>query len=303
MIGFIKRYWDILSGIGFGLFLTIINKFKLERIQLCYSIIILILVNIGVFRTIRQATDKYKEKNNKRKHNLIDSIIDKQKSVKAISLAQSPTKEGEKVGKFLINIWEVSKKTMNKLKEFFSKFKGFMLTIALTILTVMEFCGGFINDLCGGALTINGVEVLPILTLICATIVGMVSNGYTREDNDKIKALFSKSTTNELVKEEIKKAIKEKSAQLAQFNKIHTTKQHELANLNSELETHINTYEAKKEMYGMQPQLATTEEVQLAANAVKDCRTKITEKNTEIISVQKNIDSLTTTINALKNQL
>ena len=302
----LKKYWDIISGILASLLIVILADFKLQTIQLCYSIIILTLVSIGMFRIIKQAAEGEK-KDKGRKHNIVDSIIDGQRSIKAVSLAQAPTEEGEKIGKTIINIWEDTKKTMKNFKEkvktFWGKFKGYMLTIALAILTIIELCGAPINALCKGALTVKGVEILPLVTLACAIVVGLISNGFTKEQREKIKALFSKSTTNELVKEEIKKTIKEKSAQLTQFNKLLSTQEHELANFNSELETLNNTLQAKREMYTMIPQLATAEDVQLANNAVVGCNAKIADKKAEIAKTKETIGTLTTTINALKNQL
>ena len=192
---------------------------------------------------------------------------------------------------------------MEKLKTFFSKFKGYLLTFALAVLTVIEMCGGFINDLFGGVLTINDIEVLPVITLACTAIVGIVSNGYSKEDNNKIKALLSKSSTNELVRAEIKNTIKTKAAQHSQYNKILATKEHELANLNSELETLANTYQAKKQMYQMNPPIATAEDVQLASDAVVECKAKIADKTAEISATQNSISNLTTELNALRSQL
>lgn len=302
MIEFLKKYWDILGGVAAAVGLTVVAEFELEQVQLYYSITILVLVSIGVFRILKQAFEKQRNKK-ERKHNIIDSMVDVQKSVKAISLAQSPTREGERIGELIIKFLEVAKKAMGKIKTFFDKFKGYMLTIALAVLTVIEMCGGFINTLFGGALIVGDIEILPVVTLACTAIVGIISNGFTKEQREKIKALFSKSTTNELVKEEIKKTIKEKSAQLLQFNKILATKQHELANLNSERESLNNTFEAKIEMNNMTPQLATVEEVQIAQNDVVECDSKIKSKTAEIIETKASIENLTTTINALKSQL
>ena len=299
MIKFIKKYWDLIGGAVVGVGMCIISHIQLERVQLFYSIIILFLVSIGLFRVIRQSIEKPR---NERKHNIIDSVVDSQMAIKALSLAQSPTKEGEQIGKIFINLLEELKSIMNKLKQFFDKFKGYLLTIALAVLSVVEMCGGFINQLCGGVFTINGVEVLPVVTLACTALVGILSNGYTKEQREKIKALFSKSSTNELVQAEIKKSIKENTAKLAEFNKILSTKQTELANLQSELESAKNTHAAKKEMYGMIPQLATAEDVQLAANAVVDIEAKITEKAAEIKKVEATIEHLKTTLTALKSQ-
>jgi uncharacterized protein YhaN len=145
--------------------------------------------------------------------------------------------------------------------------------------------------------------VLPLVTLASTAVVGILSNGYTAEQREKIKALFSKSNTNELVKEEIKKTIKEKSALLSQFNKVLTTQQHELANLNAEHEALNNKVQAKKEMRGMVPQLATDAEVQLAINEAVACEAKINEKTAEIAKTTATIDEITTTISALRSQL
>lgn len=299
MVAFIKKYWDIFGGTLTGIGLAIIADFELGIVQLCYSVIILILVCIGVFRLIKQETDK----KNERKHNIIDGVVDGQKSIKAISLAQSPMEEGEKIGKNILNLWGETKHAMEKIKTFFSKFKGYMLTISLAVLSVVEMCGGFINSAFGGALTFKGIEVLPLVTLVCATVVGIISNGYTKEQREKIKALFSKSNTNELVLAEIKKTIKDKSAQLAEFKKMLATQEHELTNFESELETLNNTLQAKKEMFAMVPQLATEEDVQLAANAVVNCQAKISTKKEEIAKTTETVENLTTTINALRNQL
>ena len=300
----IKKYWDIISGITTGVILSCVATFKLEKIQLIYSILILILVSIGVFKIIRQAIEKQRvKKPKKRKDNVIDVLVDGQKPVKAISLATKPTAEGEKLGNLLLDIWKGIKRRMKKIKVWFEKFKGFILAAALGILSIVEMCGGFINQWWGDALTINGVEVIPIVTLVAAIIVGCISNGFTKEQCIKIKALFAKSTTNELVLAEIKKQLKDDKAKLVQFNKIKETKETELENLESQLKSAQNTLDAKKQMLNMTPQLATEEDVQLAANAVVNKEAEIVYKKAEIEDVEKSINNLTTTINALQSQL
>lgn len=296
-----KKYWDIITGIATGVILTIISRNEINKIQLFYSIIILMLVSIGIFRTIRQAVEKKKKE--QERHTPIDALIDGQKPIKAINIAQAPTKEGEKIGNNLIIIFRGIKSTMKKFTEWFGKFKGYLLTIALAVLTVIEMCGGFINSMFGGVLAINGVAILPIITLVCTAVVGIISNGYSKEQMEKIKALFSKSTTNELVLEEIKKAIKDNTAQLAQFNKVLTTQERELENLESEFETLSNTLSAKKTMYGMVPRLATEEDVKLADNAVIECANKIKAKKAEIASTKESIEKLNKMLDALKSQI
>lgn len=304
MINLIKKYWDIISGTTAGVGLAFLAKFKLERVQLYYSIIILVLVSIGVFRIIKQAVDSQREKKaNKRKHSLVDSIVDGQKSIKAISLAQEPTKEGERVGKLFMELWEVNKSIMKKLKTLFDKYKGYILTIALGLLTAIEDYGGYINAMCGGAFVFRGYEVIPVITLAATVVVGIISNGFTKEQCEKIKALFSKSTSDEMVLSMIKKTYKDNSQKLAQCNKSYSIKEAELENLNSELESLNNTLQAKKKMNAMIPQLATADEVNAAKNAVLQCETKIKSKQTEIAEVKEQIESLTATVGALRSQL
>lgn len=293
-----KKYWDIFGGVVTGAVLSILAKFHLETIQLYTSIMILCLTSIGVFTIIRQTIEK-----SKRKKTIIDNMVNSQRSVKAIRVARNPTKDGEELGKILVNLWREFKRTMEKLKVALDKVKGFLLTAALAILTIIEFCGGYINDALGGVLVYNEIELLPIITLVATAIVGALSNGYSKEQREKIKALFTKSSTNKLVLEEIKKTLKDNEAKLKEFKKILTTKETELSNLNVELESAKNKHEAKKEMYLMVPKLATTEDVELAAHEVTNVETRINEKNNEIANIKTSIENLTTTINALKSQL
>lgn len=298
----ITYYWDIISGIILGIVFAVAADFELEKIQLIYSIIILILVSIGCCRLIKQSLDTNKKKK-KERHNVIDNLIDFQKPVKAISLAQDPTKEGSKVGEAIINLLKKGVKSMKKLKVLFDKFKGYILTIALTILSFVEMAGGYINDLCGDVLVYKNVEILPLVTLIAAIVVGCISNGFTKDQKEKIKALFSKSSTNELVQAEIKKTLKEDETKLKEFNKILVTQENALDNLKSQLASAKNTHSAKVEMHNMTPQLATDADVQLAATEVVNIEAAIVEKTKEIEKTKTQINNLTTTINALKNQL
>lgn len=302
MIEFIKKYWDILSGAAVGLGLSMLASYELESIQLYYSIIILILVCIGVFRIIRQEIDKKRHKLG-RNHNIVDAMVDAQKSVKAVSLAQDPTVEGEIISKLIFKLMEDIKKAMNKLKTFFSKFKGYMLAIAIAILSAIELCGGVLNSLLGGALTIKGVEILPIVTFLCAVVVGIISDGYTKEQKAKIKNMLGKVTTTDLVKEEIRKTLKERQAQLNQSNKELAELERKQAEVKAELEALNNTLEAKRGMFSMTPQLATEADVINAATAVHNCEVEYEKVNNEIAEKRVSIDNLNTTIGALKSQI
>lgn len=298
----VKKYWDIFSGLIVGLALSIMAHSDNEIARLVYSDIVITLACIGLLRFIRQAIEREK-KTKQRERTVLDGVVDSLPVIKVINFAHEPTKEGEKLGKIFINLMEGTKRIMKKIKEFFSKFKGIVLSIALGILTVIEMYGGFINEMLGDKFTINGIEILPLVTLACAVTVGIISDGWSKEQKEKINALFSKSTTDEMVHTEIKKKLKEDEQKLKDFKRIYASKQTELDNLNGELETKQNTLSAKIEMANMTPRLATDEDVKLAEIAVSDVKEKIAVKKQEVAEVEESISNLTTTIAALKNQV
>ena len=299
----LKKYWDIFGGVTMGIGMSVLARFQLQNIQLCYSIIILILVSIGVLRIVKQSLDKSRRK----RKTLIDQMVDVQKPIKAISIAQNPTKDGEVLGQEIVKtlggVKGIMKNFFNKVKVFFDKFKGIMLSLALMVLTLVEDYGGYINKLCGGELVLGGYEIIPIVTLVASVVVGIISNGWTKEQKEKIKALFSKSSTDEIVLAEIKKTLKEHEAKVKEFNKVLAGKQTELDNLSTELEAKKNTLSAKREMSVMTPRLATAEDVQLAEHAVNETMQKIEVKKKEIAELESTIENLTSTIKALKSQL
>ena len=233
----IKKYWDIICGTIMGVIMIILSHWEAYNIQLCYSIVLLILSNIAVFRLIKQSIEK---KAKKREYNIIDSMVDNLKPIKAIKIAQNP-KYGEVFIKLILGGLN---KTMKKIKEFFDKYKGYMLTIALGALTLVESYGGFINELAGGILVVKGVAVIPVVTLALTVVVGLLSNGFTKEQMEKIKELLATLkpvATNKLVVTDIKKTIKEDKFKLKELNKVKSSCKAELDNLEDELEVRKNT--------------------------------------------------------------
>lgn len=295
-----KKYWDIISGVAAGISMAVLANFELTKIQLCYSIIILILVSIGVFRFIKQSTDKNKKE---RKHTLIDDMVDNQPPVKSISLAQDPTKEGERVGELLLTTMVGGRKAMKKIKELWDKYKGYLLSIALGVLTLVEDYGSYINAVFDGKLVLWGYEVVPVLTLVAAVAVGIISNGYTKDDKVKIKALLAVACDEKLVHDEIKKTIKSDKEQLAEFKKTLANEEKELLELEKQKAAAISTHQAKQKMLGMTPRLATPADVAQAHDNVLDIVAKINTKTSEIVTTKQIISDLETTINALKTQL
>lgn len=299
----IKKYWDIISGIFTGLLLSYLVSFRLEKIQLLYSIVILMLVCVGLFKVIRQTFDK------KRKPTVIDSLVDHQKSMKAISLAENPTKLGEHLGEMVIETCKGGNKLMNKFKIFLEKFKGYIATVCLAILTVVEFCGGYLSALCNDFFVINGIHIIPIVTLICTVIIGLMSNTFTKDQLEQIKKLFNSlknkdsNVTNDLVKNEIKNKIKVNNDELKRLNKDVANKENDIKKLETELNSAKQTVIAKEQMFGMIPKLATAEEVEAAKKNVVEINNKLAEAKKTLENLKNKVTSLETENNALKSQL
>lgn len=302
LIDIIKKYWDIFGGIITGMLLSWLARFKTPIIQTYYSIIILILTSIGVLKIIKQSLEVNKEKRKKRKETLIDKAVDSQKPLKAVNVAQSPTKAGEQLGMLLLKLLKEQKRHMKKIKKFFEKFKGYMLTVLLGALTVVEYVGGVFNEELSSFLTYKGINILPIITLVLALIVGMLSNGFTKEQLVKIKNLLSssKSSTNELVQAEIKSQLKNNKALLATANKELSVLETELEQAEEDYNSALNVLTAKQQMFSMTPQLATEEDVASAESDVAEKLKNLRSIQNQIVEKQKYIKTLETTISALE---
>ena len=133
--------------------------------------------------------------------------------------------------------------------------------------------------------------------------VAVVSNPYSKEQEEKIKALFSKSSTDQLVIAEIKKTIKVDEVKLKNLVKIVSQNELEIGNLNAEFDNAINTYNAKINMKNMTPSLATEEDCIIAQTKVAEIRQKIEAKKSELETNKQSLENLKTTISTLKGQL
>ena len=194
---------------------------------------------------------------------------------------------------------------MEKIKEFFDKFKGYLLTFLLGLLTIIEMCGGYINEMLGGVLTVNGIDLLPVITLVASLIVGVLSNGFTKEQWCNIKKLVaaSKSPTNDLVKKEINSQVK----QLQDLNKEY---EKEIASLEKEkaiAEKNVlkarNNYEAKAQLNKEFPQITTSSVVEAAREVLNKFELDLTTANSKIEELKNKIDVNKLTINTLKSRL
>lgn len=258
-------------------------------------ILILLLVTIGTIRVIKVKADQ------RRRLKAPSSLNGYQSATALSTIAQAPKRE-ETPG--IIYLFRKEMKiTMEKIKVFFDKFKGYILTAALAILSIVEMCGGFINELCGGVLVVNGIEVLPVVTLVGTAIVGVLSNGFTKEQIEQIKTLIKSSDKNATIKSVIKETIKTKTEELAKLKKSLTTMEHELIKLELTHTQLSDVLMAQREMSRMDPNVTTLEDVRKAEADVRDVFVQVDTKKAEIEKTRATIEVYQTKITALKLQL
>lgn len=231
----IKRYWDILGGTITGLFLSIIAKWKLDSIQLIYTEIILILVCIGLFKVLKNGIDNYTKG---RKKIVVDKLVENQKPMKAITLANEPTKTGEELGEVLIDTMKGGKKLMKKIKDVFvwiGKYWQQLLGIGSAIGEYALYVYALVCDklnfilqhlpqnnawqICGKVGI--GIIVLLVVALqirnMCKWVgVGSVekANEYLESKKEEVKSKLSASA-----KENVKKVVKDYQSQLKKVEK------------------------------------------------------------------------------------
>ena len=231
----IKRYWDILGGTITGLFLSIIAKWKLDSIQLIYTEIILILVCIGLFKVLKNGIDNFTKG---RKKIVVDKLVENQKPMKAITLANEPTKTGEELGEVLIDTMKGGKKIMEKLKKLFvwigkywqqllgivSAIGEYSLYVYALVCDKLNFILQYLPQnnawqICGKIGI--GIVVLLVVALqirnMCKWVgVGSVekANEYLVSKKEEVKSKLSASA-----KENVKKVVKDYQSQLKKVEK------------------------------------------------------------------------------------
>lgn len=231
----IKRYWDILGGTITGLFLSIIAKWKLDSIQLIYTEIILILVCIGLFKVLKNGIDNFTKG---RKKIVVDKLVENQKPMKAITLANEPTKTGEELGEVLIDTMKGGKKLMKKIKDVFvwigkywqqllgigSAIGEYALYVYALVCDKLNFILQYLPQnnawqICGKVGI--GIIVLLVVALqirnMCKWVgVGSVekANEYLASKKEEVKSKLSASA-----KENVKKVVKDYQSQLKKVEK------------------------------------------------------------------------------------
>ena len=293
-MNFIKKYLDLIIGGCSGIILSILVKFNLQKIQLCYSIIILILVSMGLCRMIKKEIEKRKGLKS-RNSTVIDKAIDTQTSIKAVELAYHPMRLGEDIGYLYIDILKKGRKGMRKFKVFLDKFKGYIISTLLLILGLVEAFGNYIIVLVGNKFVVNGVNMVALVVLLASLIVSMFSNKLTKEQKLILKP--KKSEADISMSKEVKKTYDELALKLKCYKDELVKKEKMYDDMKAEVNDDMSAYSAKFNIQQSVPGLDLKTEIEDLVNAIKD-------KKVYVANLQKEIDELKTNIKGIEeNQI
>lgn len=183
IIQFLKHYWDILGGTLLGVIITAFCKWQIEKMQLAYSLIILILVFIGFLKVIFSDYENAKKESEEKLHDdVLHKIANSQIPIKAINISQNPTQDGEELGQLVLRTLTKGKKNkMKKIKNFFkwiARYKEQLIglcgslvyasfTIYAYIYDKFDFILKYFPDTKGWELGVKiGVGVISVLFII-----------------------------------------------------------------------------------------------------------------------------------------
>lgn len=141
-----KHSFEIISCTVIGVGVGVMVKWETEKIQQIYSVLILILLLMGFFKTLAKPKEAINSntqesvKTTQDNLDLVEFLISKQKPLQILELSQNPTQEGEELGEIFLNQMKGGKKRMEKFINFWKNVWGNKFTI-LNIL-FNAFCVG-----------------------------------------------------------------------------------------------------------------------------------------------------------------
>lgn len=237
MRALIKKYWIVFSGMLFGLVSSMLAQWNNAKIQLIYSTIILILTYIGLLKTFFQ-----KEKKSNAEL-LIDKFVDSQKPIKAIEISENPTKNGEELGKIVIEQLKGGKKMLKKIKSIFKwiwLYKEQLIGVLGTALAVAVVVYAYIFDKFGWLLQyfpqtlgweiaikiIVGLLTIFFVSYILRNQIKKVGMGglqyaedYLKEVGKKLNGSLSE-TSQKFVSDKIAKLNEEKRVLVGEYEQV-----------------------------------------------------------------------------------
>lgn len=219
-------------------------------------------------------------------------MVDSQKPIKATQMAEDPTKEGEELGHLLLDIKK--RITMKGFKLFIKKYGFYILSGTLLVYGVLEYFFGFTNNLFGGKVAIKGLNLIPIILLIAANVLGSLATPVKR---------VKKVKKNPAVLEALKNALKETKEQLKLATKVYEKKKVECKELKESREKAGKELTNAREVYSLNLGLVNTETLNTLFAKVDNLSIQIDEKVKDLNDAFETKEKLVEKVNTLKKQI
>ena len=271
----LRKYWDVFSGTIIGIVYSIIVNWNLYKIQIAYSVIILILVLVGFFRYFFRS---------KKKSDLIDKTLNTQRFTKAIHIAENPCQEGEELGKLVIETINGGK----KMTKWINKNKGAIIGALFVILSVLEGIFNFLYQYLPFQL---GFNIVSIAFTVTGALIAVFTSGFGsvkfKELIAQVKDQLNGDKTDLTDIESIKYlerqiTIYEKSTQLAEG---------EIEKLNKEYASAISDYNTCQRL-GLALDQETLEQYNEYYQKYQELQKKLNEKSSALNKYKQKLEQL-----------
>lgn len=175
MLKIIKKYIDILGGIITAAILSLVANWELIKIQLIYSVIILMLVLIGMFKVVIAKYNEIHHLKKQRDSSVVDKLIDNQKPMKAIRFSQKPTKDGEELGQLICETFTKKGTVRKKMIKWIKRNKGALTSCLIAVIGLLELVFGWLVDYIPFPISFN---VVGVAITVCALVVSVLTSGF-----------------------------------------------------------------------------------------------------------------------------
>lgn len=228
LIKVIKEHLDLLFGTFIGLISAILVRWELNSVQLISSVIILILVLTGLF--------KVGFSYNFKKHDPINKVVENQRPMKAIKIAQNPTQIGEELGELIIETTKGSKKMIKWIKNN----KGALVSWLVAVIGLLELIFNWLGEFLPLEI---GFNIIGVIITIIGLIVATLTTGFgSIQFKEALAQLKDQLNGDETDLKDIT-SIKYLKKQITIYNKSIDNLEKEIEKLNKKNSKVINDYQ------------------------------------------------------------
>ena len=281
LIKVIKEHLDLIMGTLIGVVSAFLVKWELAMVQLISSVIILILVLTGLFKVGFTYKAPKINKNKAQKEDALNKIVESQKPMKAIKIAQNPTQMGEELGEAIIETMKGSKKMIKWIKNN----KGAIVSWLVAILGLLELIFNWLGDLLP---TEIGFNIVGVVITVVGFVVATLTSGFgSTQFKEALAQLKDQLNGDKTDLDEIN-SIKYLERQILAYNKAISSTEKEIDSLNKEYANVIEDVKTCRH---------------LGVNLDEETNTKYEEYNAKLKPLTEKLNSKQGALQTYKNKL